>query len=614
MRGKEINEVVAFTKAKINKADLPTIEGEIEALKKQSARYQNRREFQETPSITKIDAALPLGIVDSMSIEKEEILNLNYDAVQESSEDRLNEHINKHLEVQTGFEWIRRGQIHFKNEVCPFCGQDTKSVEALVRAYSEVFTSEFDEYIQLLIARINNLQEGLKKQLHDSHLSLRNETVNKLRKFIRYIPEISEDCLDGLVKKINSLHELEAEYQKEMVVWQVEISKETDNKKNNFGKSIDSSPISPAVYSSASNFSERLASIDNELNALLDIISEAKEGLSGSSADKIAEELQSIETKWQKYDDLRARIEQDDQCEKFNEQYNAIDIEKNDINQAIEKLESKQSEYLDKYFSRLNYWFDYFGSAGFTIKKTTNNQGDKKVYSLKVEYKGEEIDSVDLTRVFSESDKRNLALSLFMARIEKIKNKNDKVIVFDDPVVSFDDNRVKLTCKMLKDIAPKYRQVIVLTHYGSVLKQMYKSNTLANYVEVITKSTGSSIANMDIASFSMSTREKEYETIQKFIDGQSQADILKSLRPFLEGSIKDRYRKQLKDAGHHASTLSEIIKNLEDGKHIASTLARELTNLKDLLNPDHHPESGDENIEETKNLAKHIFKVVYETL
>ena len=239
----------------------------------------------------------------------------------------------------------------------------------------------------------------------------------------------------------------------------------------------------------------------------------------------------------------------------------------------------------------------------------TGNQGHKKVYSLRIKYNNQAIDN--LAAIFSESDKRNLALSLFMARINQENVKEDKIIVFDDPVVSFDDNRIAQTCSDLKTIAPKYRQIIILTHYGSVLRHMYKSKTLATYAEIIQQSQGSEIIEMDARLFSMSEREKEYEKIQKFIEGGSQDDILKLLRPFLEGSVRDRFRRQLNDANKYDTRFSDIIDYLRDKEYIEDDLANELKNIKDSLNPEHHDFPEEENVESTKTRARRIMDIIY---
>ena len=59
-----------------------------------------------------------------------------------------------------------------------------------------------------------------------------------------------------------------------------------------------------------------------------------------------------------------------------------------------------------------------------------------------VKYKNKSIDNKNLSKVFSESDKRALALAIFFTRIQmKLKeNKEKTIIVLDDPITSFDDN------------------------------------------------------------------------------------------------------------------------------------------------------------------------------
>jgi wobble nucleotide-excising tRNase len=66
--------------------------------------------------------------------------------------------------------------------------------------------------------------------------------------------------------------------------------------------------------------------------------------------------------------------------------------------------------------------------------------------------------------VFSESDKRALALSLFWAKMDFLSDekKSNTIIVLDDPVTSFDDNRIMKSITRIKETLREVRQVVCL--------------------------------------------------------------------------------------------------------------------------------------------------------
>ena len=476
-------------------------------------------------------------------------------------------------------------------------------------AYEEIFTEEFDAHITKVTVQISDFLDALKLEAQASYLEKRINLANLFFDYVKYIPQIREDVIRQILIAIRELQKTEKSYKDAVATWLRDAENEMENKKNNFGKSLTPITLPETVTSFATLLSGKLTTIDNIMSPLIKIVAETKLKASALTPIQIIEKLQNLEKRRVQREYKKTRIQQNAQCAQFKEQYDAIEVEKKAIDQAIEKLESEQSNYLDEYFDKLNHWFNRLGSDGFTIEKITGNQGHKKVYSLRVKYNDQPI--VNLDTIFSESDKRNLALSLFMARIDQENDKCNKIIVFDDPVVSFDDNRIVQTCNDLKTIAPEYRQVIVLTHYGSVLRHMYRSKTAATYIEIVQRSRESQLNEMDARLFSMSEREKEYEKIQRFIEGEYQDSVLKLLRPFLEGSVKDRFRKQLNDAEKYDSSFSNIIDYLRDEKHIEESLSAELKNIKDSLNPEHHDSSEEENIENTKTQARRIMDIVY---
>lgn len=614
VRDKSKEDVLGFIGLKVNPNELAKIDKDIADLDKKLSRLEDVKEFQQIAVVQKLLDHLPATLIDSMQSELVAVFDLSYDDVKEKSEKVLKNHLKNHVTGEDANEWIQQGQQYSDSKHCPFCGQDVAPVQALFNAYGEIFTEEFRKYVDTLNANINSGLSRLENAKSCSLIDARLDLLAKLRRYLKYIPEISEESLRAIEDDLKGLKSTELDFVKELDLWHEKVLIDISNKRDNLGKSIKPNDVPDSLKTCADSLTEPLQSIDKSINLLIDAITVVSEKLAKLTSQQIAIEIDDIKKDIHCNQERRSRIIQNDQCQKFITLFDAIEKERKDIDDAIISLESEQSDYLIQYFDRLNFWFDHFGSDGFTINKTTNNLGDKKVYSLDVKYNDQPINSVDLHRIFSESDRRNLALSLFMARIEKENIKNNKIIVFDDPVVSFDDNRIKQTCLTLKNISESYQQMIILTHYGSVVKRLYGSNSAATYIEIDKQGTGSVIRKMDVETFCSSAREKEYDKIQQFIDGKDTSNIVLSLRPFLEGSLKDRFRKQLIGMGRYDSKIWEIIEELKNANCITSEVATQLFNMKDTLNPDHHATDDDENSEDTRNLAKNLLKIIYEDI
>lgn len=82
-----------------------------------------------------------------------------------------------------------------------------------------------------------------------------------------------------------------------------------------------------------------------------------------------------------------------------------------------------------------------------------------------------QIGGKDLEGVLSEGEQRVHALALFFAELE---TSDHSVLVFDDPISSFDYNYIANYCSRLRDFAHKYpqRQIIVLTHNWEFFVQL----------------------------------------------------------------------------------------------------------------------------------------------
>src|SRR5699024_2711740 len=128
------------------------------------------------------------------------------------------------------------------------------------------------------------------------------------------------------------------------------------------------------------------------------------------------------------------------------------------------------------------------------ISRGTNNIGTRTVYELKVSFKGENINKDKFHCIFSESDRRALALSVYFAKINKLPEDErlKAILIMDDPVTSFDSERITSILGILYRLKSHVKQLIVTTHYkGMASSMMMKFSKEASAIKIIQTQNGS---------------------------------------------------------------------------------------------------------------------------
>jgi wobble nucleotide-excising tRNase len=312
----------------------------------------------------------------------------------------------------------------------------------------------------------------------------------------------------------------------------------------------------------------------------------------------------------------KARFEQDNECGKYKALKNEISGLENKIPSLEKELEKEQSEYLKRYFEKINRFFKDLGSKDFKLEKEGTRRGIKPVYSLKVKYMGQIISNEDLKTVFSSSDRRALALSIFLAKVDlkEEDRKKKTIVILDDPITSFDENRITNTINLLKDLLSDVDQVIITTHYSNFLKRFYeinKNNTTKIKLLKIEKNNETSyIDEGEKDKFVLDKYDLSFNEIYDFINKKNQNDVRTKLRPFLENYLKITPKKQIRDSSIRSDKLDEFIKELFNKLIIDEEVKKQLLEFKDSLNPDSHILTTN-NIEDVRNFASRMMEFLY---
>lgn len=615
VKDKSDNDIDSFLKYDISKFDSSALDNDL--TKKKYELSELKKSIENPQAILGIKSheeyEVPeIGLIAAVeSINK--LLKSTYSDMNASILDQLSKHMSEtHRTCEINSEkWLQQGLelcVDKENGNCPFCGQELQNAQTLLNLYSLYFQQGYSDYIIKLQGQLEKEEDLLTQQLaNKTQLQTFYATLNKYSSILNNA-EFS-DKLKELLSEIESIQEEEVNSNLALIH---EKAKSLIADKMKYPFKEQGCVKYKAFEVCLSRYEELLAKSKDHIDKLLLKITECKTHYKNITA--LNPKVQSLE---QEIIDLNykfERIKADEDCKKYAKARSELAALEKIIKSSQEQLQTEQSEYLKKYFVEINTLFKKFGSDKFELENEVSNRGHAPVYSFKVKFHNVEISNDKFSTLFSESDRRALALAIFLA---KIKTKSDAesqkaVIVFDDPVTSFDDNRVTNSINEFKELKNKVSQIIILTHYPHFIKRFCDvtkdSQITTKYLEILKDSATSKLSVSNREKYTQSDFERIFIKIYDFINRNSSESIKTDLRPFLEDLyLKTVFAKTIHDQQVDLSGLDKMIDGIFDGNE---DVKKRLHEFRKTLNPDSHLFTSN-NDEDVRNFAKDMMNYLF---
>lgn len=457
----------------------------------------------------------------------------------DAKQDEIEEHIKNHFVKQENAEnFLSDGVDYLKtkagveNRSCVFCGQELGvDAEKLIATYSAYFKGgyatlqkEMQEAIEYFTTL--NLEAGLSKISVD--LTAKGIDI-------------------GLTEaKVTELAGLKKDLEKELV-------KKTDlNYKINFA-SFD------ALNTTITSFKEALEDIKV---TRLDIPSVKTAALLETELAKLKLLKKRQETKWADFCTELTSIETESEKVKVKREAKRAELEEHSA-----KIFDEHKDTINTLCSELGADFEI---ADFKpLKKLVGK--DERIFTLKffgahkVSIDGTDDKKPTFKNTLSESDRRLLAFAFFLSLLKHDASLDSKIIIFDDPMTSFDYERKRKTIHHITDISSTIvavdgsktvlypRQKIVLTHEHGFARELNRlvgsavTLKITDYVEDAIKR--SKIAHSDFTKdFPEDDIPVRIENIAEVLAKKSfDTDFELDCRVVLEHVFKRKYYLELKD-------------------------------------------------------------------
>ncbi|MCF9169973.1 AAA family ATPase [Vibrio parahaemolyticus] len=523
----------------------------------------------------------------------------------------VQEHI-EHLKERQGFKgWATSGLAHL-NEDCPFCGQKLEGDSlALINSYKVAFNEAFANFIRDTKANATQL---LTKQLISIDLKTINQLHEENKRTIELYPEqaVAEQTaeltplVDDMYEAVKSSIEQLKEKHNELKTQVFELLNVKIGTAYNPVEAIDFSPLQSAIDS----FNEAKEAYNVVIESVNKKLIEFKDNLN-SEALTTAKTTENAKQKALEKKKLRHTLEE--QCLTYRNLSNQVEQDQKTYNNNKATLEASQDDFLDNYFDEINQLFRSLGSRNFNISRKQNNGGRKIVYDLEVSFNGTTIPRHRMNCLFSESDRRALALCIYLAKINKLsaEDKAKAILVMDDPVTSFDNERISSILNKLYEISPSIKQLFITTHYRGMAATAIKKFSNTSALKIVKVANGSDFDATTEAEMTATEHDDAYNEITAFINNEVQDNKILILRPFLETELRHRYKDQLKTNGATLKTdFSVCINILKDKNIISESIANEIHSFRTTLNPTMHGFT-EMALEDVRNTATDMMDLIY---
>lgn len=615
IKNSETQEIEDFLQFSIEELSSEHIEVElIKARKKLRTEKDNLR----TPGrILSTEEPSECSVPEIKILEEMENINNNlescYDDIKDKTIQKVEDHLKLNFRHRDGNEenWIKEGLSYCNNKSCPFCGEPLENAKKLIEVYNSYFAPEYTKFINTITDELRQSQENIENiYISEETLLQRNVKIGRTYQEILDDDEFTAK-LNQLDNCIEQLNEADLIISKKDLVGLFRQKIEQKNKKPyKRVEGVDCEQFATKIK----KYSYLIEMCMELNNSIRDDIVDFKDQYKDTEA--VQSKVDNLEQRVRILEFKKARIEQDEACKKYLRTRQELKSLDTHIEKLEEKLKLEQSQYIEDYFDEINLLFKNFGSRNFTLSARPDKTGHKPVYTINVKFHNKKISNEQLKNVFSDSDRRALALAIFWAKI-KLKDdteKKNQIIILDDPVTSFDDNRVTNTLSAIKQELYHSEQVIVLTHYKNFIKRMCEivndnDNVPIKFISIQQNEQTSFLSESSRDDFMKSDYERLFSNIYDFINKKhDDSDYIKPrLRIFLENYyLPTVFAKHIQDKGVNTGSLPEII----DGIFSDESTKRRMHEYRINLNPDSHIRTTND-AEDVRNFAKEMMEYLY---
>lgn len=548
-------------------------------------KQQKRLETIQVAATIASKPILPLQEIPILSGDLEVTLNKTMENLEQDAEDLVTAHLATHnMDLSKDSRWIEYGLQH-SEEYCPFCGTSIEGVQ-LIKMYRAVLGESY----KALHEELTSLRSRINNEFGDIALAQIEAFESQLANGVEYwqqycdlaleqltYPSNVKEALIGLKTSMNSLLEVKSKSLFKVV--------KTDD---------DFQMAKDQYYILRSSFD----SLNAQIEIANSLISSKKEEAANANLQLATNELNTLKSV-----QLRFRPDIAALCADYNSAVinkDSCELQKNLVRQ---RLDTHTASVVKPYESRINELLEGF-NAGFNISETKHSYAGgiaTSTYQLVINSVPVDLGSSatphnirSFRNTLSAGDRSSLAMAFFIAHLENDPDLAEKIVVFDDPFNSQDAFRRRQTIIEIIKIGRACKQIVVLSHDPTFLKQIWDRCLPAERAAlhlIDHGDVGSRIKPHDLVAECQGRTKRDVDDIQTFVSSGigNPVDIIRKMRVVLETHLHINYPNDFGDRDWLGDMLGKI--RLAGNTHPAGPVYDKISEINDYTSEYHHGEN-----------------------
>ncbi|MCH7964539.1 MAG: AAA family ATPase [Bacteroidetes bacterium] len=463
--------------------------------------------------------------------------------------------------LQKGFAYIESKQAtaNDNNPItlsCPFCKQTIDNTIEIINAYAFQFNAAFNSLIQRIQAHLTTFQAFNLETAIQAFNNVNQINTGRIASWTAHLPNTVQSPTFSIIADEANLR---AEFQALVATVQQKLQ----------------NPSAVVATATATDFQSSLQTINTNIDSYNQSINTYNNAITTFRA--------SIRTV------VNAQLEVD-RLKRIKKRFetpivvlcNQLTTERQNLRTLetaypllVQQQQTAVTTFFNSYKTRINHYLGTVFKTPFRIDDVVHVPPRGMATQSKIGYKltieGQDISFEpsqpnSVKDCLSEGDRSTIALAFFLSKLDIDPNVNNKVLVFDDPLSSFDSNRRMYTVQLIKDLFPNIKQVIVLSHNEFFLHELSKGfapgdkKTLritedftarASVIEPLVLET--------LVENDYFRHIKELENFLRHPDLSKKEIVLGWLRNVLEAHIRFKFYRQISALPPNDQTLGRLI-------------------------------------------------------
>ena len=538
---------------------------------------QRSSTIRERPALTEFPT---LWLPDGFS----ELLRRRPDDVAADAETALAAHLARHGMADGGQEWLSKGLRFLADDSCPFCGQDIQDIP-IVTAFRSVFSEGYQRFRREILT----MRDQTESALGAAALSRFEVTAEKNSAALDFwnnycdlgAPEIGEP--ESLRPAAQELRDAALGLVERKAATPLDVVEED-----------------AAFVSAMQRFEVCAQAIDRVNRAIRNVntvVAQKKDSLAATTVADAERELRRLQAVRARHSRLGKELVTAYQ-ERIDEKGR---IEQSKLGVRA-RLNAHTRTIVRPYERRINHYLDAF-NAGFRIAETGHSYRGGVAASeyqlvindvnVRIGDRRTPIAQPSFKNTLSAGDRTTLSLAFFLANLESDPHREESIVVFDDPFSSQDAFRRRQTIHEIGRVAGECRQVIVLSHDATFLKQLWEKAPTDDRVALAMldhRTQGTRITETDLEKACQGRTATDIDHLQGYLTtGAGElVDVVRKMRVVLEAYCRATYPYDF-SAG---DWLGDIVKKIRNtgSDHPAYPVYDELDQVNDYSKEYHHGE------------------------